>query len=358
MNNYSEMWAEFCFLLSENISSNLSEKDFENQVVRAIEVLGWREFKNEIERQPTVQMGRDGALRPDLIIYGNDRKALIVIEVKRPLENITRDNIIGQLRSYMRQMKADFGLLIGADLRVYYDGPSNPHSDPLLLERIDFERNSKEGITFFQFFNKQSFLHEEYGEYLEAKIKKFSKKREIKLLVDKILSLETKEKIMSYLRNEFADIGDETFSKAIDQVNIDISKKDTIQPIEVKPGITQIRQPKASISTSNDYINKKVHSFTLLGKTYYPRYWKDLLINVSEEMYRRHTSEFERCLSLRGSRMAYFSSNAKELRQPAQIPGSKYFAETYLNANSIVRRSRELMVLFGYKESDLQVSAE
>lgn len=102
MNNYSEMWDEFCFLLFDNISSSLPEKDFENQVVRAIEVLGWREFKKEIERQPTIQLGREGTLRPDLIIYGNDRKALIVVEVKSPSENIKRDNIIGQLRSYMR----------------------------------------------------------------------------------------------------------------------------------------------------------------------------------------------------------------------------------------------------------------
>lgn len=86
MDNYSEMWVEFCFLLSENIRPDLSEKDFENQVVRAIEVLGWREFRNEIKRQPIVQIGRQGTIRPDLIIYGNDRKALIVVEIKKPSE--------------------------------------------------------------------------------------------------------------------------------------------------------------------------------------------------------------------------------------------------------------------------------
>ena len=75
--NIQKKWDEICFLLSDNINQNLSERDFENQVVRAIEVLGWREFKNEIERQPTIQLGREGTLRPDLIIYGNDKKSLI-----------------------------------------------------------------------------------------------------------------------------------------------------------------------------------------------------------------------------------------------------------------------------------------
>jgi hypothetical protein len=41
-----------------------------------------------------------------------------------------------------------------------------------------------------------------------------------------------------------------------------------------------------------------------------------------------------------------------------QIAGSIFFVETKLNANSIVKQYRELMGLFGYKESDFQVSAE
>jgi hypothetical protein len=56
--------------------------------------------------------------------------------------------------------------------------------------------------------------------------------------------------------------------------------------------------------------------------------------------------------------MAYFSLHGNELSQPAQIANSKYFVETKLNSNSIVRRSQELMALFGYKESDLSISAE
>jgi hypothetical protein len=109
---------------------------------------------------------------------------------------------------------------------------------------------------------------------------------------------------------------------------------------------------------ADDYINKKVRSFALLGKTYHPHNWKELLVTVSEEMYRRHTVEFNRCLSLRGSKMAYFSLTANELSQPAQILNSKYFVETKLNSNSIVRRSRDLLALFGYNESDLTVITE
>ena len=55
--------------------------------------------------------------------------------------------------------------------------------------------------------------------------------------------------------------------------------------------------------------------------------------------------------------MSYFSKQPNELSQPVQIADSDFFVETKLNANSIVKRSHELMGLFGYKEGDLDVSA-
>ncbi len=237
MSEYSEKWAEFCFLLSENIKSALSEKDFENQVVRALEVLGWSEFRKEIERQPEIQLGSARTIRPDLIIYGNDKKTLIVIEVKRPSpsDDAAQHKAFGQLTSYMRLMKSDFGFLIGDNIRVYYDGQSNPSPDLILLEKIDFDKSSKAGTNFLELFNKRSFLNGEYQEYLMAKISKFNKKQEVKSIIDKLLSAEIKETIIKQLRNEFAEIGDETFSEAIEQLRIDISRKYTTDMQSEKP---------------------------------------------------------------------------------------------------------------------------
>ena len=221
----AENWHEICFFLSDNVSPNTSEKEFENQVLRAIEILGWREFKGEIERQPTVHIGRQGALRPDFIIYNQERKALIVVEVKRPAEDITKDDTVGQLRSYMRQMKSEFGFLIGSEFRIYYDGSLNPQSDPLLLEKIPFDKNAPAGKEFIGNFNKNSFLNNEYCQYLEGKIKKFSQKREIKKLIDILLSETTREKIYKFLEKEYTDFGHEIFSAAIKDLSIYISRK-------------------------------------------------------------------------------------------------------------------------------------
>jgi hypothetical protein len=229
MNNYSEKWDEICFLLSESVSQNLPEREFENQVVRAIEVLGWREFKNEIKRQPIVQLGREGTLRPDLIIYGAEQKTQIVVEVKRPNEDIKKDYVIGQLRSYMRQMKSDFGFLIGSELRVFYDGALNPHSDPILLERIEFGKQSENGINFVKLFSKSSLAENRHDDYLKNKLHTFNKKKEVRELVQLLTSFEIKQKVVGYLRNEFPDTDDETFSDALQQVHIEVSRKDELK---------------------------------------------------------------------------------------------------------------------------------
>ncbi len=47
-----QIWNEICFLLSDSIENNISEKDYESQIVRALEALGWKEFSGEIKRQP------------------------------------------------------------------------------------------------------------------------------------------------------------------------------------------------------------------------------------------------------------------------------------------------------------------
>ena len=43
---YLEKWAEICFLLSDNVHQNIAEKEFESQVVRAMEVLGSEPVNN------------------------------------------------------------------------------------------------------------------------------------------------------------------------------------------------------------------------------------------------------------------------------------------------------------------------
>jgi predicted transcriptional regulator of viral defense system len=226
-----EIWGEICFLLSKNIKPEINEKDFEIQVMRAIEKLGWLEYKEEIGRQVSIQIGRR-AMRPDIVIYDMNKKPLVPIEIKRPAENLSDHNITGQLKSYMRQIKAEFGLVIGDSIKLFYDGPEKEKiiDDPLLLEEIKFSASSKRGIDFVTNFNKQSISNQEYETYIEKLVSKIRAKQNINELKEVLLSSDTAKKIYNFLRKEYRQFGPDVVDHSLSLVKIKLEIDDQRKP--------------------------------------------------------------------------------------------------------------------------------
>ncbi len=116
---------------------------------------------------------------------------------------------------------------------------------------------------------------------------------------------------------------------------------------------------KFSPKPADEYNNKKIVSFTLFEKLHHPHNWKDLFIKVSEEIYQKHSNEFDRALTLRGTRRPYFSLATTDLKLPVQILDSKYFAESYFSKiKFIIIRCKKMLVLFEYEESDLSIEVK
>ena len=158
-NEYAqEIWAEICFLLSEDLPPNISESLFEQRVLLVLEKLGWSQFRKQIELHPSLPIGRQATIEPDIVMLDEQGRPQIVVEVKRPAEPIAETRYTQQLTSYMRQTKAQYGLLVGSEVRIYYDGPANPSPDPLLLESIQFRHDSSKGLDFVSFLEHAQFL--------------------------------------------------------------------------------------------------------------------------------------------------------------------------------------------------------
>jgi len=198
-----EIWSELCFHLSDSIKPNINESAFEHKVLLTLEKLGWSEFRGELKVKPYIQIGRQGQIIPDIVVYTPDNKAVVVLEIKRPAEDLTRAGCIGQLQSYMRQTKSDFGLLVGKDIYVYYDGFLNPQADPLLLSKISFKSDSVEGIEFVNFFNRNSFVAGKYESYLKGHIDRIDLERRTNALREQLQSDEINNKIKKFIQDEF-----------------------------------------------------------------------------------------------------------------------------------------------------------
>lgn len=163
-----------------------------------------------------------------------------------------------------------------------------------------------------------------------------------------------KEAKADYVNTKFhenADAKRRVSSKPL-QINKNTNKQISKRKIIVSK---DIKLRSTALPFTGDCTNRKINKIILFGATYDLATWQKLLMKVSEKLYERHKDSFQKCLALQGTTMKYFSTNSKELDQPKQIGISKYYAETHLNANSIVRRCRELIELFGYGEKYLDI---
>ena len=219
--NYTEVWEEICFILSENVNAGMAENVYEQRVI--------------IQTQKSLTIGRKGTIRPDIVLLGSNRKALVAIEVKRPSEKLAS---LEQLKSYMRQMKADFGLLVGHEVRIYYDGILNPNPEPLQLSKVSFNPVSSDGHQFVEPFTKANFLQEKYKPFLSRKISQFNLKREAAKLKEEICKPETKSKMIDFLKSEYSETSQDIVSEALKNLKIDIyydDKPSKTTPVTRRP---------------------------------------------------------------------------------------------------------------------------
>lgn len=281
----SKEWKEICFRLSENVKPNIKEDVFEQKVLMVLERLGWNQYKGEIKTRPSVQIGRQQYIEPDIVMYAPDKRAVVVVEVKRPAEDLAKDQYIGQLKSYMRQMKADFGLLIGREIHVYYDGQLNPISNPVLFLKIPFEKNSDNGVKFIFIFRKENFLNGDYNAYLKDFIENIRKKQKVKELKKIIVSESTKQKIKELLGKEFTHYGLEIVEEVIKDLKVDLRLRNGLpepsEPIKdpgKKPAIepTPHRLYTLAELQNMDLGNKKPYKLKIEKSEYSVRSWTEL----------------------------------------------------------------------------------
>jgi len=182
MNN--EKWNEICFLLSDNIRTDISENDFEQNVVQALRVLDWKEYSGDIEIRPSFPVGAANRITPDFVIKSSDNRKLFVIEIKQP--NIPLNSKFQQqLFSYMRQLRLEYGILIGQGIQIFYDGDLVNQEDPILLETIKFVKDDEKGLKFVELFAKESFSQESLKAFTLNGLKKINRREEHKNLTEK-----------------------------------------------------------------------------------------------------------------------------------------------------------------------------
>ncbi len=104
---------------------------------------------------------------------------------------------------------------------------------------------------------------------------------------------------------------------------------------------------------------QKITGATLFGDYMELNTWKGALLFVAEKMQARHRETFlDKTSKFKGHKYDYVSRDDRYMKQPREIGMSGIFIETSLSADHIVKRSHQLLELFGYSASDLQIHQE
>ena len=102
----------------------------------------------------------------------------------------------------------------------------------------------------------------------------------------------------------------------------------------------------------------RIAGFRLWGERHQVSTSTAMWYGVASAVYARHPSDFERAFQLRGTTRQYVALTGDHMNGPRQLPNSPYFIEMNFNASDCERYARELLGLFGYPASDLDVLKE
>ena len=119
------------------------------------------------------------------------------------------------------------------------------------------------------------------------------------------------------------------------------------------PNSLSANAPPVPISS---FAKTKPKAYKLLGNYHEVSGWRDVLLGVALFMHRAHPETFiTQAMALTGRKRPYFSNDMMQMAAPKMLGDTGIFAETNLNADQIMARCRQLLLLFGYARNDLVV---
>lgn len=109
----TDNWREIVETLqSAREKHSITEQEYQDRIETCLKILGWRTSNGTMRSQYVINIGSNKSIRPDIVLFKNEQPVL-PIEIKRPT-NLCNQRQAEQLISYMRQLRLNVGLFIGA----------------------------------------------------------------------------------------------------------------------------------------------------------------------------------------------------------------------------------------------------
>ena len=319
--------------------------------------LGWNPFGPHVKYEHPVG-GKGG--RVDMALAGPDDHLVAMIEAKRPGADLNK--YVAQVLGYAFHDGVDICFLTtGLAWWLYLprEGgrPSQRRFATLMISEDPIEQLAR---NFRTFLGRDSLLTgravSEAKHVLEE------------LKTTKILTAEIPRVWQRMQTNPDEELLDLIGKHVYEQCNLRPTREQVSSALRGLPippgGPTPASSPEESAPTTNGLIvidhpheatGKRIRAFELWGHRYETGTWKQLLVEVVEQLRDRHGTDFDRILELRPRGKPWASRTPTEFRVAHEIGKSGVFVETSLSSvNSVLRTSR-FLEHFGHPATDVTV---
>ena len=198
----TEKWNYFVYDLCEAKTKDIEEDGFHALIETQLQHLGWAKYKEEICHKPSIHLGNNNSIVPDIIIK-RDGEDEFVIEVKRPSHKQSKKDV-DQLLSYMRILKLNVGIYIGDHIEIFYDMPSS--KEAISVMKVPLEINNKLGAKFVERFDKENFSQESIVDFCEERIQEIQRQNSLNEIKESLIAdaqTQIAESLRPYLMEKY-----------------------------------------------------------------------------------------------------------------------------------------------------------
>lgn len=219
-----EKYNLICSLVELSKAVKSSEAEYEKHLKNVMEGLGWSEEKGNISFQEKIPVGTNSSLIPDAILSHNEEN-VVVIDFKKPTDSLG-ESYKTQITSYMKQLKLDYGILIGENIQLYYDNPNDEKNDPILIFESPFVKNYEETKRLVDLLKHDSFSVESLKQFCEEKIKEKEEDEEVQNVVRQ-LEEDGENLVSELLKRDLKQntMSDRMIEKVLENIVINIQSK-------------------------------------------------------------------------------------------------------------------------------------
>lgn len=338
---------------SRNLSSYDEAATKQVVILRILKALGWDPF-NIDEVYPEYSAGDR---RVDYALRYNGRNK-VFIEAKKVNEDLEKHQ--EQLLNYSFQEGVKLAILTNGIGWWFYLPLREGSWEQRKFYTIEIYDQQSDDIVnkFEEFLSKENVISDRAIENAE---KLYNGKQKQYLIEEtlpkawKKITTEPDELLVELLAEETEKLcGYKPDNEKVEEFLIGAIEREEVQPKKKIPA-SELQFNKISLSSSESYTGKSILAFTFKGTRYSVTSWKEMLLKITNIMLSVHREQFDKVLNLEGRKRPYFTRNPNELRSPEKVDNTGIYVEANLSANGIVRLSKSIITIFGYREDDLSI---